>query len=224
MAERRVAYFHEPGPENTDAVIDAVNAYLQHPGATVPVVVASISGNTAISVRKRLVNPSVSIFCVTAPACWHNHAGIRARVLPQQVRKELQKLGVTVVDRVPSGLSDTMEFSYARYGFRSPTWILVETLLAVGGYGLKTAVESVTMATDGGYISPFCEVVAVAGTDKGADTAIVARSTFSSTFFSSDEDKRFVVHEILAMPRNKVFHEKIDFGEWSIREIGQDRG
>ncbi len=224
MAERRVVYFHEPGPNNTDAVIDAVSAYLQHSATTLPVVVASISGNTALSVRKRLVNPSVSIFCVTAPACWHNHAGIRARVLPQQVRKELEKVGVTVVDRVPSGLSDTMEFSYARYGFRSPTWILVEALLAVGGYGLKTAVESVTMATDGGYISPFDEVVAVAGTDKGADTAIVARSTFSSTFFSSDEDKRFVVHEILARPRNKVFHEKIDFGEWSIRETSQHRG
>ncbi len=224
MVEKRVVYFHEPGPKNTDAVIEAVSAYLEHAATTLPVVVASISGDTALRVRKRLMDPSLPILCVTAPACWRHHAGIAARVLPQQVRTELQQVGVTVVDRVPSSLSDTMEFSYARYGFRSPTWILVEALLAVGGYGLKAAVESVTMATDGGYISPFCEVVAVAGTDKGADTAIVARSTFSSTFFSSDKDRRFVVHEILAMPRNKAFHEKIDFGEWSIRETGQPSG
>ena len=83
---------------------------------------------------------------------------------------------------------------------------------------MKTAVECIFMATDGGYIPPFKEVVAVGGTGKGADTAIVARSTFSSTVFSSAPQKRFVIKEILAMPRNKTFYKTITMEDWSIKE------
>jgi len=90
--------------------------------------------------------------------------------------------------------------------------------MASGYYGLKTAAASILMATDGGHIPPFKEVPAIAGADKGADTAIVALSTFSSTFFSSDSQKRFVIYEILAMPRNKQFYRTIEFGEWDIEE------
>lgn len=134
-------------------------------------------------------------------------------------RAELEKAGVRIVDCVPSSLGDTIEFSFWRYGFRSPTWIFIETLLAVGGYGLKTAVECVLMATDGGYILPFKEVLSIAGTDKGANTAIVTLSTFSSTVFSSNPQKRLVIKEILAMPRHKIFYNNINFGEWNIEEV-----
>jgi hypothetical protein len=46
----------------------------------------------------------------------------------------------------------------------------METLVAVGGYGLKTAVEVAVMATDAGAIPPFEEVLA--GRDTKSPSAI----------------------------------------------------
>jgi len=218
MVERNVRYFEKAGEGNTEATIEAVRAYLKENNQPTSLVVASISGQTALKVRKELAETLIPVVCVTGSPSWQNYPEYEFPLVPATTRAELEKAGVTIVDSVPSSLTDTVEFGFARYGFRSPTWILVETLLAVGGYGLKTAVECVLMATDGGYISPFKEVLAIAGTEKGADTAVVMRSTFSSTIFSSDAQKRFVINEILAMPRNKSFYKSIEFGEWNIEE------
>jgi hypothetical protein len=100
----------------------------------------------------------------------------------------------------------------------SSEWIVAETLEAVGGYGLKTAVEGVLVATDSGAVLPFVNVVSVAGTGSGADTAIVAKSTYSACMFSHDPDKRFQILEILAMPKYKEWHKAIDAGEFHVRE------
>jgi hypothetical protein len=223
MVERRVKFFSRPGPGNTDATLEAADAYLKDSGKAVPVIVASISGRTALRARETISDVSIPIFCVTGSPCWQNLPDASYPLISEETRQDLQSAEISIVDSIPSSLSDTIEFSYARYGYRSPTWMFVETLLAVGGYGLKTAVECIFMATDGGCVPPFTEVIAIAGTDKGADTAIVARSCFSSTVFSSDPNKRFVVHEILTMPRQKVFYKRIGLGEWSIDETKSDK-
>ena len=218
MIERNVKYFEKPGKENTKATIEVVRAYLEEDNGAAALIVASISGQTALQVKQALVEISIPIVCVTGSPNWRNYPEYEFPLIRARTRTELEKAGVAIVDSVPSSLSDTIEFSFARYGFRSPTWIFIETLLAVGGYGLKTAVESVLMATDGGHIPAFKEMLAIAGTEKGADTAIVARSTFSSTVFSSDPKKRLVINEILATPRNKIFHKSIEFGQCIVEE------
>lgn len=221
MIQRNVRYFEKSGKQNTEATIEAVHAYLEEDNQVVAVIVASVSGQTALKVKKELVEVSMPVVCVTGSPSWQIYAmnQFKFPLVPAGTRKELEKAGVVVVDSVPSSLSDTIEFSFARYGYRSPTWIFVETLLAVGGYGLKTAVECLLMATDGGHVPPFKEVISIGGFGSGADTAIVARSTFAPTVFSSDSEKRFVINEILAMPRNKTFHNSVTVGEWNVREV-----
>ena len=219
MIKRDVRYFDQPGKANTQETIEAVRDYLKQENKVAAVVVASISGQTALKVKRELAEFSVPLVCVTGSPSWQNYPDYTFPFISAPMRTKLNKTGVIIVDAVPSSLSDTIEFSYARYGFRSPTWIFIEALLAVGGYGLKTAVECVFMATDGGHIPPFKEVVSIAGTGKGADTAIVVRSTFSSTVFSADSEKRLVIKEILAMPRNKVFYKKVTVGDVSVEEV-----
>jgi hypothetical protein len=63
------------------------------------------------------------------------------------------------------------------------------------GQGLKVAVEVSVMATDAGLLRPGEEAVAIGGTNRGADTAIVVRPTHGQSFF----DTRVV--ELLCMPR-----------------------
>ena len=220
MIERKVRYFKKSGKENTQRTLEAVHDYLTGGGEASVLIVASISGQTALAAADKMKDLSIPIVCVTGSPSWQNLPEYQFPLIPLERRSELEDTGVAIVDSVPSSLSDTIEFSYARYGFRSPTWMFIETLLAVGGYGLKTAVECVLMATDGGFISPFQDVIAMAGTDQGADTAIVVNSTFSSSVFSSDAEKRLVIKELLAMPRNKIFYSAVGpgNGEWMIDE------
>lgn len=101
-----------------------------------------------------------------------------------------------------------------------PSWAVLETLVMIGGYGFKTAVEVVLMATDYGTVPPFVEAIAVAGTlNKGADTAIVVKTTYSPHMFSSNSDKRMQVLEILATPRNKKWYRNMNVWEFEAKEV-----
>ena len=69
--------------------------------------------------------------------------------------------------------------------------------------GMKVAPEIVMMATDVGAIPPGEDVVSIAGTGDGADTAVIVRSCHSDEFF--DKEKGMEFREILAMPKKKKF-------------------
>ncbi|MFQ6033784.1 MAG: hypothetical protein ACE5KR_02855, partial [Candidatus Bipolaricaulia bacterium] len=59
------------------------------------------------------------------------------------------------------------------------------------------------MATNARKIPPGEEIIAVGGTGRGADVAIVMKAAFSSDIFAKEPEKRPEVREILAMPRAK---------------------
>jgi hypothetical protein len=60
---------------------------------------------------------------------------------------------------------------------------------------MKVAVECVLMAADAGLLDMDQEVVSVAGTGNGADTAIVCQPAYPRKFLG------FEIREILAKPR-----------------------
>jgi hypothetical protein len=60
--EKKIVYFDEPGPQNTDAVIVAVREHITETGMKY-VVVASESGNTALKVAKALKALNVKVVC-----------------------------------------------------------------------------------------------------------------------------------------------------------------
>ena len=68
---------------------------------------------------------------------------------------------------------------------------------------MKVAPEIVMMATDAGAIPPSTDVLSIAGTGKGADTCIIAKSCHSDDFF--DKQNGMEIREIIAMPRKKRF-------------------
>ena len=63
------------------------------------------------------------------------------------------------------------------------------------GQGMKVAVEVAVMAADAGLLDMKKEVLSIAGTGEGADTAVVVKPAYSTEFF----DLR--VREVIAMPR-----------------------
>jgi hypothetical protein len=72
---------------------------------------------------------------------------------------------------------------------------LVAEALTIFSVGVKVAVEVSLMAADGNLIPMDEDVIAVPGTDGGADTALVLQPAYSSTLF----DLR--VKEIICKPR-----------------------
>jgi len=64
------------------------------------------------------------------------------------------------------------------------------------GEGTKVCVEIVIMAADAGLIPVVKDVIAIAGTGRGADTALVVRPANASTFFD------LKIRETIAKPRD----------------------
>lgn len=61
---KRILYFHKPGPHNTDNVIHAAKERAKE-GDVKYVVVASITGQTALRVAERLKGLGVFVVCVS---------------------------------------------------------------------------------------------------------------------------------------------------------------
>jgi len=215
---KKILYFKEPGPHNTHRVLAATKERIKE-GDIKHVIVASISGGTALKVAEELKNLKVSVVCVSGYPGWGTIHEIEYPFVRGKTRKALEKLNVAIVDKMPSSLSDTLDYGLARYGYTPASWTAAETLVSVGGYGLKTAVEAILMATDYGAVPPYQDVISIAGSDKGADTAIVARSTYSTHVFSGDSAQRFQILEIIAMPRRKKWYKTIGVGGLLIKEV-----
>lgn len=216
---KKILYFETPGAHNTDKVVEAVTERVKE-GDIKHVIVASISGRTALRVAEELKGLAVSVVCVSGCPSWLVMSGVEYPFVRGEVREKLEQLNVSIIDKTPSTLSgDTIDYGIARYGYIPASWVVAETLEAVGGYGLKTAVEAILMATDCAAVPPCVNVISLAGTDKGADTAIVAKSTYSPWVFSSDSARRFQVSEIIAMPRQKKWYKRIGVGGLWFTEI-----
>jgi hypothetical protein len=66
------------------------------------------------------------------------------------------------------------------YGEKAPT-VIANTLRAFC-QGMKVCVEIILMAADAGFVDTGEQVVAVTGTGRGADTAVVAIASTSTKF------------------------------------------
>ena len=72
---------------------------------------------------------------------------------------------------------------------------IIAHVLRLVSAGVKVGCEITCMAADAGLVKPGAEVIAIGGTGRGADTAIVVRATNTHTFF----DTRIL--EIICKPR-----------------------
>ncbi len=198
MVKRQVYYFDEPGEGNTQLVIEAVSQRLEAGGVN-KVIVASTSGETAAKFARNLKGKA-ELTCVSE-APYRREWGEEWPCLKQEFRQELERLGAAIIDRAPyvfhSSVSETAGWSGA-----FPERLVKETLYCFG-QGMKVAVEVALIAVSWGYVTPFQDVIAVAGSGKGADTAIVLRATYPASLFDKDPSKKLEIKEIIAMPISK---------------------
>lgn len=194
-------YFEKPGRHNTDAVVRVVQERLAR-GDIHTVVVASTTGYTALKFSEALRQPdgrlAVRLISVAEGALIREW-GTEYPSLAPETKQELEARGVIVADRV-SYLFHNSPFDYSVWKVPVPEEIISQTLYAFG-QGMKVAVEITLIAVAAGFLEPFQEVIAVGGTSRGADTAIVVTATYPNHIFSRTDAKRLHIREVLCKPR-----------------------
>jgi hypothetical protein len=193
MPKSSITYFDTSGSQNTEAVLEVVAERVKKGGIKY-VVVASDSGETGKKMLSRLNGTGVQVVVVTE-ACGSEEEG--RSVMDAEVEESLRESGARVV-QATHALSGVERSVNKKIGGASRVETIAEALRSLFGHGMKVCVEIVIMAADNAAIPcGEVEIIAVAGSSSGADTACVVRPAHSNGFFNLQ------VREILAMPRKK---------------------
>jgi hypothetical protein len=184
-----VTYFSRRGPVNTEKTLEIARERAKQLGIK-DIVVASTHGGTALKAAKSFKDMKVNIVAVTISEAF----GKEGWVMTKEERRKLEAEGIKVLT-CSHALGDGVAASLAgKHGGISMEQIVTETLYRFS-QGMKVCVEIVLMAADAGLIGVDKEVISIAGSGEGADTAIVVKPTYPRKF---DE---LEIREILAKPR-----------------------
>lgn len=183
-----ILLFDTPGPSNTAPTLAAAVARAEELGLRY-LVVASTTGDTAEALRREVGDRDLQVVCVSY------HAGFRGgdEVMPPQRRAELRDQGIEVVIATHA-LSGVERAINNKFGTIGPVELMAHCLRCFG-QGIKVAIEVAVMAADGAAAPTTEDIVAIGGSGKGADAAVVVRAAHQNNFF----DLR--VREIIAMVR-----------------------
>jgi hypothetical protein len=185
--ETSIVYFDSPGAEHTGETFKLAKARAEELGIET-IVVASTTGETGVKAAGEFKNYKV---VVVTHAAGFKVPGVQE--LTSENKQKIEKLGAEV-------FTGTHAFGGIAHAVRRTfnTHVLGDFMantLRVFGQGMKVAIEISLMAADAGLVSPDEEVIAIAGTARGADTAIVVRPAHAHDAFS------LRVKEIICKPR-----------------------
>jgi len=224
--ERSIFYFDRPGPVNTERTIDLAKKRVVELGIK-HVVVASLTGASAIEVAKKMRDVPVKVVCVTfragpvydveslksqrhwkeIPELAHilerwNEQGLTMIQGPNnQTIRILKELGVTVV--TATDLAYNIDASLAQsFGLKTHVKIIEGTFRFLICPGFKVCVFTTMTAADAGAIPVDEEVVSLGGIEQGLDTALVIKPSYSDEVFH--HTRGLEIREIICKPRTII--------------------
>ena len=178
--ERKVVYFEQKGPENTQEVLSIAKSRIRE-GGIKKVVLASTRGETAKAAVELFAG--VGITLVVVP--WQ-YGFKEVNKFPRELISEIEGKGHLV--HFGTMLFHTTEL----YGSNTPQ--VIANFLRTFGQGMKVWFEIAMMATDGGKVDIGEKILVIAGSGQGSDTAVVM------TAYPSTRYKEIRLHEILCKP------------------------
>lgn len=185
--EAGIFYFDSMGVENTEETLRLAKARAVELGIK-RIVVATTKGDTAVKAAKEFKGYEVVV--VTHAA---GFLGPGTQELTPENRQKIEKLGAEIFTGTHAfgGLARAVRTTYSTHILGD----FMANTLRMFGQGMKVAIEITMMAADAGLISPEEEVIAIAGTGRGADTAIVVKPANTHDAFA------LRVKEIICKPR-----------------------
>jgi len=184
--ELETVYFENPGSENTEAVLRIARQRAEALGIK-NILVASTKGDTAARAVDAL--QGLRVVAVT------HVSGFRepnSQEFTEENRKIVETKGGVILTTAHtfSGVSRAMRKKFHTYVIGD----IIANTLRVFGEGMKVVCEIAMMAADNGLVRTDEDVISIAGTGRGADTAVVLTPVNSHNFFD------LKVKEILCKP------------------------
>ena len=186
MTKKSILYYSSTGEVNTDQTLSEAKLRADELGIT-DIVIASTRGNTAVKALEVFKGYNL----VVVP----HVTGLRkpgVQEMSDDVQEKVRAAGgkVVIATHVFSGVDRAIR---AQFDTVYPAGIIAQTL-RMFGQGMKVVVEIVAMAADAGVIPADKDVIAIAGTGRGADTAVVITPANAHRFFD------MVIKEIIVKP------------------------
>lgn len=164
--ERTIVYFEKAGRANTEETLRLAAREAAQRGIA-KMVMASTTGDTARAAMALLSGTGVKLVVVP-----HQYGFTENQRFPPELVAELEQQG----HRVHFG---TMLFHTDGF-YGSGSAEAMAMALRTVCQGMKVCVETVLMAADAGLVTRGEEVIAVSGTRRGADTAVVVLASTST--------------------------------------------
>ena len=185
--EVKTVYFDNTGEENTDEVLRIAKQRAGELGIKT-ILVASSRGDTAVKAMDAL-----SRFRVIVVSIATGLRGPNIQVFTEENRKIVESKGGTVLTSTHAfhGVSRAMRNKFNTMAIGD----IIASTLYIFGQGTKVACEISMMAADSGLVHTDEDVITIAGTSRGSDTALVLTPVNAHNFF----DLR--VKEVLCKPR-----------------------
>jgi len=186
--EKRVTYFEEAGNQNTEALLTTVKEYAKKEGIK-DIVVASTTGNTGSQTAETFKGCNV---VVVAHAYGFKEPG------KSEMERQYEKRILANKAKIFAGthaLSSAERAVRKDFGTIQPLELIANVLRRMGE-GTKVCVEITLMAADAGLIPVDRDIIAIAGTGRGADTALRILPANSAKFFD------LKIREVIAKPRD----------------------
>jgi len=186
MIERKTIYFQEAGAQNTDALLKFVKEYIEKEDIR-DIVVASTTGETGAKACKIFNGCNV----VVVTHC-HGFRQPGETELLEEYKKEILANRAKIFTGIHA-LSSVERAIRKDFG-TIQLLELIANVLRLMGEGTKVCVEITLMAADAGLIPVDKDIVAIAGTGRGADTALRIHPANAARFFE------LKIKEVIAKP------------------------
>ena len=182
----KIVYFEKTGPENTDATLRIAKQRAEELGIKT-ILVSSTTGSVAVKAVEVLKGQRVIFVSHSTGFSEPN-----VQRFTEENRKIVESKGGII-------LTATHVFAGHSRALRNKTNTvaigdLVAETLRIFGQGTKVACEISMMAADAGLVRTDEDIISVAGTSKGSDTALVLTPVTSQNFFD------LKIKEILCKP------------------------
>lgn len=189
MSTRKsVLYFNNPGEVNSTETLKAAKERADELNIR-DIVVASTRGTTGVM--------AVDMFRGYNTVVVSHVTGMKdpgTNELDETLAEKIKTQGGKIVTAAHtfSGVNRAIQ---TKFSTMYPAGIVAQTL-RLFGQGMKVVVEITAMAADAGAIPTGKDVITIAGSGKGADTAVVIKSATSHSLFD------ITIREIIAKPNS----------------------
>lgn len=180
-------YFEKPGEANTDRTLEIARQRAEELDIRT-ILVASTQGTTGAKAAQLFTDREVVVVTHSTGFVEPNFQQLR-----EENRSEIEAAGAAVLTCLHTfgGINRAVRRKWGTYELDE----IIAHSFRIFGEGMKVCVEIALMAADAGLVRVDEPCIAIAGTGRGADTAVVLTPANAQDFFD------LKIHEILCKPR-----------------------